>query len=206
MHSRALSFAALRTANRARVPQFKNKLGGAAHSKPDGSDWTPAQWFQALLGEVGEFARVRQQYEAGAIDYETYCKEARKELADVQCYLDLLSMRALDETRSAAGGPDFAQVLMELVANLGEYANWRKKLERGDIDAQKFEQVALPHLAASTEHLAELCSPGERERAVVTRAHPLGVDLGRATEDKFNEVSERVGTKVFLLDGQAAVA
>lgn len=206
MHARALSFSALRAANRARVPQFKNKLGVAAHSKPDGSDWNPAQWFQALVGELGEYARVRHQYETGQISYEVFVVEARKELADVQCYLDLLASRALDVTQMAATGADFAQTLQQMLAGLGEYANWRKKLERGDIDAAKFAQVAAPGLAEAAEQLALLSSAESREHAAVVSAHPSGVDLGGATEDKFNEVSARVGASVFLVDGQAKVS
>lgn len=205
MHSRALSFASLRAVNRARVPQFKNKLGGAAHSKPDGSDWTPSQWFQALLGEVGEFARVRHQYETGQISYETYRVEGSKELADVQCYLDLLCMRALDETATTPMGPDFSQTLLQLVAGLGDYANWRKKLERGDITAEKFAEVAAPGLVEAAEQLALLNSTESRPHAAVVRVHPVGVDLGQATEDKFNEVSKRVGASVFLVEGQATL-
>lgn len=203
---RALSFAALRAANRARVPQFKNKLGGQAHSQPDGSDWNPAQWLQALVGEVGEYARVRHLYEAGQMSYEDYVVEAAKELADVQCYLDLLSMRALDKTRNAAGGPDFAQELQQLMAGLGEYANWRKKLERGDIDAKKFAEVAAPGLDEAREKLASLSGADSREAAAVVEAHPSGVNLGQAAEDKFNEVSARVKATVFLVDGEAAIA
>lgn len=47
-----LSFNTLRAANTQRLPQFKNKLGESAHTEPDGSDWCPAQWLQALVGEV----------------------------------------------------------------------------------------------------------------------------------------------------------
>ena len=60
-----LTFNALRGANTARLPQFKNKHGELAHSKKDGSDWSPAQWLQAVVDE----------------------------LADVVIYLDILAMR-----------------------------------------------------------------------------------------------------------------
>ena len=89
-----LSFAELRAANERRLPQFKNRLGEPAHSEPDGSDWSDAEWLQAL-------------------------PMMRDELADVVCYLDLLAFR-------------------------------------------------------------------------------LGIDLGEAVRDKFNRVSERVGSDVKL--------
>lgn len=124
-----LTFQALRDANMARLPGFKNKHGEFAHSRPDGSDWSPAQWLQAVVGELGEFANLRKKFERGDISPEVFAVEAAKELADVQTYLDILAMRCLD----TAGNP-----------------------------------------------------------------HPTGVDLGRATIDKFNEVSERVGSPVRL--------
>lgn len=120
-----LTFDQLRKANILRLPQFKNGRGEPAHSKPDGSDWSPAQWLQAVVGELGEFANIRKKYERGDIDWAQYSLLARKELADVQTYLDILAMRALDDRD---GMPDLH-----------------------------------------------------------------GVDLGQATIDKFNEVSDRVG-------------
>jgi NTP pyrophosphatase (non-canonical NTP hydrolase) len=89
----SLTFKQLRNANISRLPTFKNKHGEPAHSEPDGSDWSPAQWLQALAGEVGEYANIRKKYERGDIDELTFHKEARKELADIQIYLDLLAFR-----------------------------------------------------------------------------------------------------------------
>lgn len=88
-----LTFAALRAANTARLPQFKNALGNRAHSKADGSDWSPAQWLQAVVGELGEYANLRKKFERGDIDEATFFAEAEDELADVQTYLDLLSFQ-----------------------------------------------------------------------------------------------------------------
>lgn len=126
-----LTFNTLREANRARLPQFKNKHGELAHSKMDGSDWQPAQWLQAVVGELGEYANIRKKFERGDISFEEYKKLASKELADVQTYLDILAMRCLDHKQ---GG--------------------------------------------------------------VTIVHNFGVDLGKATMNKFNEISERVGSTV----------
>jgi NTP pyrophosphatase (non-canonical NTP hydrolase) len=91
-----LTFDQLRRANMARLPLFKNSKGGPAHSKPDGSDWSPAQWLQATIGELGEFANVRKKYERGDLTHAEYVILARKELADVQTYLDILAARSLD--------------------------------------------------------------------------------------------------------------
>lgn len=114
-----LGFSVLRDANLRRLPEFRNKHGQLAHSKPDGSDWSPAQWLQAVVGELGEYANVRKKYERGDLNEAQFHKEAAKELADVQIYLDILAFQ-------------------------------------------------------------------------------LGIDLGSAVIDKFNEVSERVGSEVFI--------
>lgn len=95
-NTNGLTFNALRGANTARLPQFKNSKGEQAHSKPDGSDWSPAQWLQAVMGELGEYANKRKKFERGDITAEEFAVEAAKELADVQTYLDILAMRCLD--------------------------------------------------------------------------------------------------------------
>lgn len=97
-----LSFATLREANRKRLPMFKNRKGGLAHSKADGSDWSPAQWLQAVIGELGEYANIRKKYERGDITLEEFEVEAGKELADVQTYLDILASRCLDSREGVA--------------------------------------------------------------------------------------------------------
>lgn len=88
-----LTFSELRKANTSRVGVFKNCHGEIAHSKPDGSDWTPAQWLQALTGELGEYANFRKKYERGDITLEEFDAAAKKEIADIQIYLDLLAYR-----------------------------------------------------------------------------------------------------------------
>ena len=86
-----LTFNVLREANKARLPQFKNALGERAHSKDDGSNWSPAQWLQAVVGELGEYANLRKKYERGDITLDVFQLEAKKELADVVTYLDILA-------------------------------------------------------------------------------------------------------------------
>jgi len=86
-----MDFDTLRTANLARLPFFKNRRGEPAHTAPDGSDWSPAQWLQAVLGELGEYANFRKKYERGDISATTFLAEAGKELGDVQTYLDILA-------------------------------------------------------------------------------------------------------------------
>lgn len=128
-NTNGLTFNTLREANKKRLPTFKNSKGELAHSKPDGSDWTPAQWLQALTGELGEYANKRKKFERGDLTIAEFTLEAEKELADVQTYLDILAMRCLDE-------PGFAD--------------------------------------------------------------KNGIDLGKATIAKFNEVSDRVGSNILI--------
>ncbi|MGC4002840.1 MAG: MazG-like family protein [Pirellulales bacterium] len=89
----SLTFDQLRAANTARLPLFKNKHGEPAHSKAGGSDWSPAQWLQAMVGEVGEYANLRKKFDRGDVTAEEFRNEAAKELADVQIYLDLLALQ-----------------------------------------------------------------------------------------------------------------
>lgn len=88
-----LKFKTLRFANINRLPQFKNSKGGPAHSEPDGSDWSNAQWLGAVLGELGEYANFAKKYDRGDITREEFLIHARKELADVATCLDLLAFR-----------------------------------------------------------------------------------------------------------------
>lgn len=125
-----LNLEMLRLGNKLRLPQFKNSKGEPAHSKADGSDWTPSDWLEALVGEVGEYANFHKKFKRGDITLAEFKVHAAKELADVLTYLDLLAQRCLDV-------------------------------------------------------------PGD--------PHPTGIDLERATAEKFNEVSQRVGCNVFLM-------
>src|SRR5271166_1018825 len=88
-----LTFKQLRMANVARLPQFKNRHGATAHSSPDGSDWSESQWLKAVLGELGEYANWSKKHDRGDITFEEFLAEARKELADVVTYLDILAFR-----------------------------------------------------------------------------------------------------------------
>lgn len=91
----SLTFDALRKANIARLPEFKNNRGEAAHSESDGSDWTLLEWAGALAGEVGELANFLKKVRRGDLPWDAQTQmEVSRELADVQIYLDLLAYRA----------------------------------------------------------------------------------------------------------------
>lgn len=188
----------LKQANMARLPEFKNSKGEPAHSKPDGSDWSPAQWLQATVGELGEYAGVRDGFEFAQINQPRFAEfrlEAGKELADTLTYLSILATQIRVDlsippvTDSAAhrrcGSP--AQFLQTTLRELGDYANTRKKYDRGDIEEVEFYQIAAAKLSNVAYWLDQL-------------ALQVGVDLTAATIDKFNEVSRRVGSCIFMLE------
>lgn len=88
-----LTFNTLRQANLARLPLFKNSKGQLAHADTNGRDWSPAQWLQAVIGELGEYANVRKKFERGDLTESEFFELAAKELADVQTYLDILAFQ-----------------------------------------------------------------------------------------------------------------
>ena len=88
-----LDFQTLRDANIARLPEFKNPKGEPAHSKPDGSDWSPADWLMAVTGELGEFANLLKKVRRNDMTLDEARPALAKELADVQTYLDILAFQ-----------------------------------------------------------------------------------------------------------------
>lgn len=68
---------------------------------------------------------------------------------------------------------------------LGEAANLIKKIERGDYTLDEAREDLGRELADVVTYLDLL-------------AARAGIDLGRATTAKFNEVSERVGSRVYI--------
>ena len=202
----SLTFAQLRAANSERLPQFKNRHGQRAHDTEDGSDWSPAEWLLATMGELGEAAQVRILYETGHMSEEAYAQSMANEVADVATYLDILARRALDRVQTPVYREDDspAQMLMILIANLGDYANTRKKLRRGDLSVEEFRQKAFPALTAAAAMMTHIANAEAEATCVlhmsdrVLEAHPVGIDLGEAVRGKFNEVSGRVGSRVRL--------
>jgi NTP pyrophosphatase (non-canonical NTP hydrolase) len=93
-----LKFETLRKANLLRLPQFKNSLGLPAHSEPDGSDWSPADWMVAVVGELGEAANIMKKLRRGdfgtdkeAPAYVDAMKMLEKEFADFITYADIMA-------------------------------------------------------------------------------------------------------------------
>lgn len=206
-----LSFPTLRFANMLRLPQFRNKHGDPAHASTDGSDWSPADWFVAFMGEVGEWCAVRVDFEEGRITRAEYTERSAKELADIQTYLDLLAARSLDEVaphRRTHQVHDVAQQVLTVCATLGMFAEARKKLVRGDVPNDEVTGTRRKILAGQTvremQELYDMDSELDLSaRWPTTYVDPLGVDLGEATRLKWNEVSSRVGSPLRIdVDGR----
>ena len=73
------------------------------------------------------------------------------------------------------------------MGELGEYANIRKKFERGDINEVEFHILARAELADVVTYLDIL-------------AFRLGIDLGNAVIEKFNFISNRVKSPIKIHD------
>lgn len=89
-----LTFNVLRGANKERLPQFKNAKGQPAHSEPDGSDWSLAEWCNAITGELGEAANIIKKIRRGDMSLDEAREALAEEFADVVTYLDITAMRA----------------------------------------------------------------------------------------------------------------
>lgn len=79
-----LTFNTLREANKHRRLQE-----GAAYARTN--NWTPAQWLQAVVGELGEYANIRKKFERGDFAEEEFKALAAMELADTITYMDILA-------------------------------------------------------------------------------------------------------------------
>lgn len=95
-----LRFDQLTEANSLRLPLFKNRRGQPAHTSHDGSDWSLAEWTNAIAGEVGEACNLAKKIirgdfgPEGSTEYAAACLELAKELADVVTYADIACTRA----------------------------------------------------------------------------------------------------------------
>lgn len=163
-----LTFNALRGANEARLPEFKNNKGETAHDAPDGSDWSPNDWMVAMVGEVGEAANVMKKVRRGDLTLEEAMPLLRQEYADAAIYLDLLAKRvginlgdAIVETFNAKSVKVGSRV--RLAADDWHYA----KLEAKDDEPKHRTRVHPDFDALNDEVLGEHRFPeGTLHRAI----------------------------------------
>lgn len=80
-----LKFKELRQANVARLASSKYRICEET--------WQHAHWVQALVGEVGEMANILKKVDRGDYPLMIALPDIAKELADIQCYLDILAFK-----------------------------------------------------------------------------------------------------------------
>lgn len=78
-----------------------------------------------------------------------------------------------------------AQWMMALVGEVGELANYLKKVDRGDFSLED-KKIEIGKELADIQIYLDLL------------ALNLNIDLGEVTVDKYNEVSRRIDAGVFL--------
>lgn len=192
-----LDLAVFRQANRLRIPQFKNAQGNAAHSQADGSDWSLGDWVTATLGELGEATNLLKKIRRGDYDLDYIRPELAKELADVITYLDILAMQInVDLTCLHQQDVQLCKqdrVVLKISTNMGRASELFEQIEMNrdageTIDEHDWDMFRR-HV---TFYFHEIVS-GLQELALM-----VDVNLGQATIDKFNEVSERVGSTIRL--------
>ena len=89
-----LLLSAIREANRTREPLFKNALGVPYHTADDGSDWSIAEWTNAMAGEAGEACNFSKKLKRGDFsNSEEGLDLLMEEIADVVLYADLVAWR-----------------------------------------------------------------------------------------------------------------
>lgn len=93
MRNNELTFNVLRAANTARLPLFRDRQGRICHAKSDGSDWSPAEWLQAVVGELGELANLLKKVKRGDMELEVARPDIEKEFADVIIYMDIFALQ-----------------------------------------------------------------------------------------------------------------
>lgn len=104
--------------------------------------------------------------------------------------LTFQQLRAANLARQPAWGHECqhwqpAHWLQAVVGELGEYANWRKKLDRGDLLLEPYTPKAAEELADVMIYLDLL-------------AHANGIDLEAAVRAKFNQKSRELKCSVLL--------
>jgi len=185
----SLTFFRLREANLKRIPLFKNSKGEVVHKKPDGSDWSKERWFQALMGEVGEYANLHKKYLRGDVGPATFLKEAAEELADTQLYFDIFAFQCGVDIDSEIGLKSMSQLRS---FNAGVFGNLIHAIDSEAI----FKQLVIASGEMVKQYEPEFFA---RFQIFLDRvALRIEIDLEEATCEKFNKISKNIGCDVFL--------
>lgn len=149
-----LSFKTLAEANLKRIPLFKNSKGLPAHSKSDGSDWSHAEWLQAVIGELGEYANIMKKVQRGDLTMEEAMPSIKKEIADVQTYFSILALRL---------GIDLGQVTQDKFNEVSDKV-------KCDVYIQNDKVVSNYEVKSKKELRDELIKIKEKQKRINTNA------------------------------------
>lgn len=188
-------FPTLRAANLARLPTHKNAKGKPSHTHKTGKDWSLAQWLQATIGELGEYCNFRKKYERGDITKTEFTAAAQAELADTLTYLDILAAQHEIEFSIAELSSRWmpmlpvnltpAELVAEIQIHFGQYWVCVRAYRETGLSERNFYPRARNHLGMVVACLYQLSTD-------------LKINLADATFDKFNHVSERIGSPIMI--------
>lgn len=117
-----LTFNTLRGGNTARLPEFRNNKGELSHNDPN-NEWSLNDWMTACVGELGEAANVLKKVRRGDLTLEEALPLLKQEFADVNIYLDIMSMKA---------GINLGEAIMETFNTKSEKVGSRVRLAADD--------------------------------------------------------------------------
>lgn len=195
----ALSFEVFRELNQKRQAEFKNTNGELVSKQPE---WTPIQWYIALIGEIGEYSNVVKKYFRRDYTENYFLDEAGKELADVQTYLSLLT-NCYDFTLASHRKylPDFIFNYFEQkdysVDDIGE-GLYNLFIEINAIGSH----IMVEHENDKNAIFFHLC---QAQYNLEMLANMSGVDLAKATFEKWNNVSRRVGSEIVIPEHELSI-
>ncbi|MFT6461924.1 MAG: NTP pyrophosphatase (non-canonical NTP hydrolase) [Maricaulis maris] len=169
-------------------------LQRCARWHPNGvDDWSPAEWTNAVAGEVGEVIEVILQHgRSDAIVDPLAC-----EIADVLTYLDLLAAKLGQRPGGAlttewGPWPVDAELYLALSMNAGKLCDLGKKLNRSQsglvgngVGGDTLKGLAWDRMVTVARQLATLAAFHQ-------------IDVWGAIVRKFDAVSERNGFDIWL--------
>lgn len=147
-----LKFNTLRDANLKRLPLFKDAKGRLVHNAT-GSDWSPAQWLQAVIGELGEYANIRKKVERGDFTAEEAKQKCADELADVTIYLDILAAQL---------GINLGDAIIKKWNEVSERVGAPIRLEAGDWHYTEPQPARHSDVGDTYEKQQDIANEGQR--------------------------------------------
>lgn len=172
------------------VLRKKNVLRCETAFKHNINEWSVLEWAAAVAGEIGEAAQILNDLES--LRFKTFFIKSRlkDELADIIIYMDLL-LASLEEP-PIVFMDEYSRNYADFYTDPPEWKinfclegllllNLAKKVRRGDGSVLLIKDMCYQIISY-----------------VVDIAHMAVIDLDVAIAEKFNEVSERVGSDITI--------